>query len=1051
MKNIIITAFLFFISVSSIAQNVKRNTYQTPAVASLAAEVKFPISYNSGALGLEIPLYTLKEGDIEIPISMTYDATGVRVGSHPGLTGQNWTLKAGGMITRIVRGGPDEAYIGYQRLGNAPTVKHESIGYFRYFHLLNGSNWSASSMVEATAKTGGLKDLEPDEFIFNFCGQTGKFYCDNSDGKFRVIGSKGYDIKVLIGSLLPLYNMAWDPNNMDGDGYTYYDLNLGSIYLMSQSRIVGFKITDPNGYEYYFGIYEKWNQYPDGIPAEVYYNENFDGCEITSGFFEQLHDEIISTWHLLKVVSPTGRKVEFKYQDGSWAASFGTSYTESNMRVEDNSFWVPGHMESWKSDYNITGSLIRPQYLKSIETENVLINFTNAFSNARSYDYKKIQNHLLDHAIETFNPNIVSHTQYGNFMISAIRSAQNISNLNPYYRQGERKQVYCAIIHPDYLKSLKLNDISINWKHGGVNPIKYTFSYRENSSDRLQLTSIQKKVGSQTMPPYQFSYNNSKKLPDYLDPRTDHWGYYNANSNLSAIVSDKVNYKTHKNANLNYIDSEILEKITYPTGGTKEFIYEPNKYTKIVIRNTTTGVLSVSSTSETIGGGLRIKEIIEKSDATSKSEHRIYTYSDGILNGDMQYNWPNYQGKLSNGNTYTSNRFFSHSILPVSDNSIGGSVGYSKVTETIPGNGKIERTYSNHDTYPDENAITCIDPEKSAYSPFSSRSEQRGKLLTETVFKENNSQPISKTTYTYTPFNTNNYIRSIQSNGYVLFDGITINAIEGSAYKIYTDPVQVATSKEQLYPDNSSIPIETITNYVYNSNFDLETEEVIGSNEGVQTKYKTVTKYVYNCDDADINFSSTYVNRATLTSRNMLKLPITITSYKNDVFDNKIHSRYAYNPNKSDVIYQKFVNKMFGNNKTLALFSSSSVDKKGNYIQYYEISNIGTVLIWGYNYQYLIAEIKNSNVVEVETALGKTIDQIAAGKNPDMTSINNLRTKLKDAQVTTYTYNPLVGLKTTTDPNGFMSYYNYDLMGRLTEIRDHNNNLIESYEYHYNQ
>ena len=225
-------------------------------------------------------------------------------------------------------------------------------------------------------------------------------------------------------------------------------------------------------------------------------------------------------------------------------------------------------------------------------------------------------------------------------------------------------------------------------------------------------------------------------------------------------ITNKANYINYRQPNSNYTDSEILKKITYPTGGKKEFIYEPNKYSKVVRRDRTTGNISIVSVPESTGGGLRIKEIIERSDTNTLDQRKIYSYSEGILNGEIQYYWPDYKGRLTNGNTYTSEKFFSSTMLPVSDNPAGGSVSYTKVTESIPGSGRIEYTFTNHDTHSDQNAVS-IDPQKSAYSPFTSRAMERGKLIKEEVFKEQEAQPIRRITYTY-------YMPN-QENFYVLF------------------------------------------------------------------------------------------------------------------------------------------------------------------------------------------------------------------------------------------------------------------------------------------
>jgi YD repeat-containing protein len=66
-----------------------------------------------------------------------------------------------------------------------------------------------------------------------------------------------------------------------------------------------------------------------------------------------------------------------------------------------------------------------------------------------------------------------------------------------------------------------------------------------------------------------------------------------------------------------------------------------------------------------------------------------------------------------------------------------------------------------------------------------------------------------------------------------------------------------------------------------------------------------------------------------------------------------------------------------------------------------------------------------------------------------LSRINNLRSTLPNAQVTTYTYIPLVGMSSVTDPNGNAMHYEYDAAGRLKHIRDKDNNIVKSYAYNY--
>jgi len=55
------------------------------------------------------------------------------------------------------------------------------------------------------------------------------------------------------------------------------------------------------------------------------------------------------------------------------------------------------------------------------------------------------------------------------------------------------------------------------------------------------------------------------------------------------------------------------------------------------------------------------------------------------------------------------------------------------------------------------------------------------------------------------------------------------------------------------------------------------------------------------------------------------------------------------------------------------------------------------------------------------------------------------------ALMTTYTYDPLIGVKSITDPNQRLIKYEYDSLGRLLLIRDNDNNIIKKYTYNYQQ
>ncbi|MBS1643456.1 MAG: hypothetical protein JST36_00315, partial [Bacteroidetes bacterium] len=63
--------------------------------------------------------------------------------------------------------------------------------------------------------------------------------------------------------------------------------------------------------------------------------------------------------------------------------------------------------------------------------------------------------------------------------------------------------------------------------------------------------------------------------------------------------------------------------------------------------------------------------------------------------------------------------------------------------------------------------------------------------------------------------------------------------------------------------------------------------------------------------------------------------------------------------------------------------------------------------------------------------------------------IDELRLYPQDAQMTTYTYEPLVGMTSQCDVNNNITYYEYDGLGRLITIRDMDKNILKKFGYNY--
>lgn len=108
--------------------------------------------------------------------------------------------------------------------------------------------------------------------------------------------------------------------------------------------------------------------------------------------------------------------------------------------------------------------------------------------------------------------------------------------------------------------------------------------------------------------------------------------------------------------------------------------------------------------------------------------------------------------------------------------------------------------------------------------------------------------------------------------------------------------------------------------------------------------------------------------------------------------------------------------------------------------------------VWGYNHQFVVAEIEGSDPV---TVAGYVNQSVLDNPNVDTATmraqLNQIRTGLatSKALVTSCTYDPLVGMTSKTDPAGRTTYYDYDMLGRLMDIRDQDGNMVKTFTYHF--
>ena len=137
---------------------------------------------------------------------------------------------------------------------------------------------------------------------------------------------------------------------------------------------------------------------------------------------------------------------------------------------------------------------------------------------------------------------------------------------------------------------------------------------------------------------------------------------------------------------------------------------------------------------------------------------------------------------------------------------------------------------------------------------------------------------------------------------------------------------------------------------------------------------------------------------------------------------------------------------------------SSSIishDSYGNPLEVKNLQGPSTVYLWGYGGQYPVAKIENATYAEVQQVLtAAELTALNSHTVSDATinsTVNKLRihANMSKAQVSTYTYKPLAGMTSMTDPRGITEKYQYDGFQRLKNVLDFENNILKDYRYNY--
>jgi hypothetical protein len=227
----------------------------SPEAAALGEYVTTPVGLYTGTPQVSFTLLEAGEGDLSLPISFSYHASGNRVDAIAPRTGMGWTLNAGGAIIRTIRGKADEYGVG----GFLATSSESTT----VVSLLSGTEQEKFNKWNRLVECG---DAEPDQFSFNFSGYTGTFSFNWNDS---IVVSSDQNVKIEAVNI---------PEQVPG-GF-----------------ISAFRATTETGVVYEFAAQETsdmpvfgMNQCPYNTPP-------------------------VTSWYLTKVTSPLGSSVFLEYE-----------------------------------------------------------------------------------------------------------------------------------------------------------------------------------------------------------------------------------------------------------------------------------------------------------------------------------------------------------------------------------------------------------------------------------------------------------------------------------------------------------------------------------------------------------------------------------------------------------------------------------------------------------------------------------------------------------------------------------------------------------------
>ncbi|WP_089738635.1 hypothetical protein [Chryseobacterium jejuense] len=987
-----------------------------------------PVNLFTGGLDLQIPIFSSEKNNI----SLSYNSSGFIPGKKSNYVGYNWSLNYGGAITREVRGIADDFISDGNFNGFLYTVKNNPISNSSAFN--NGYNYHLNNNYINIA--GRFSELRADKFNFNFFGINGYFYIGNN-GK-PVVSSSTPNLIVNIDNFSYQDNFYCDPNPS------------------------GFSIVDGQGNEYYFG--DNTNN------VEVSYSLGHHlNPEQPSGVLPEARaNYMISGWYLYKV----------KFANGEF---LNINYKSRPLYFDASDFCIKNNYLPIKKNFGLSGSAsnTQPYYELYLNVNQKNSTETTIYNGGSGFPfYQELPHYSIEVVKKVFPESIEIPDRFFIKFIYKTQQANVAENFDAYL-----------------LEFIEVKNKSQNTS----NVDKFELRYNTSNKDYYFLTEIIKNTDQKHL----FNYNLNTTFPKFNTFGTDYWGFWNgANATQNALIPNyQLNFSTgdititgtSRASSNSLFDVALLNKVTYPTGGYSLFDYEPNSYAQKVTKNSSTNFIKQLVPNNDIAGGARIKKIssFDGNNTITKEYRYIKDFSSGNINGPStgilynDYRMVNFVD-LNAGSS--NSRTISEEATNINTTSLSSyHIGYSEVSELENNELKKKYFFSDYASNPDSLVYSQgpqvrfppgvnVNPANYQQRYFlrylDNKDNERGKLIREVFYKDGNNIVQEN-------FNIYSSLKShkLLSNNYVTL--IETAVAWRMFYKFYGLPYVLKKSITKKY-FGSSVVEEKSTNY-FEGNLHLNLTKVIKEYSD-NTEFKTTYLYAEDLrhgNQPQQNYPP-YFSLPYMIGNNIVGVPLVTSNYKNNIFQNRTQTVYEHNPNNNldlpkrslyyteDAMVAAPLDNGFGVTMVPGAFERfnevvyDQYDSKENLVQYTTKDGISTVIIWGYNGTQPIAKIENAKLENIGQSLIDSIvnasnTDAAAERNNDETNLlnafNTFKKDLGGYQITTYSYDPLIGVRSITPPSGIREVYLYDTAGRLKEVRENNQTgkLLKEFKYNYKQ